>query len=148
MRPLALAAVLWLLLVPTLPSAAPTDRPAAPTDPSPNRAYPVKILYKLARGLTNILSSPTEIPYNMVKEGRLMEPDEDWLVPDGGDRLVQQLMAGFTGFFTGIGYTVARIGIGIIDTVTFFVPTPPIMDPATPPSALDLALDSLPPTPQ
>ena len=140
MRPLALAAVLWLLLLPTLSLAAPSDA-------NPNRAYPVKILYKLARGLTNILSSPTEIPYNMVKEGRLIEPDEDWVVPDGGDWLVQQLMAGFTGFFTGIGYTVARIGIGAFDTVTFFVPTPPIMDPATPPSALDLALDSLPPTP-
>ncbi len=117
MRPLALAAVLWLLLVPTLSSAAPDGV-------NPNRAYPVKILYKLARGLTNILSSPTEIPYNMVKEGRLIEPDEDWLVPDGGDWLVQQLMAGFTGFFTGTGYIVARIGIGAFDTVTFFVPTP------------------------
>lgn len=133
MRPLALAVVLWLLLVPTLSSASPADA-------NVDRAYPVKILYKLARGLTNILSSPTEIPYNMIKEGVLVEPDAD-------DWVDQQLMAGFTGFLTGVGYTVARIGIGTLDTVTFFVPTPPIMNPATPPSAIGLALDSIPPKP-
>ena len=97
------------------------------------------MMHKLARGLTNIVKSPTEIPYNMIKESLL-------IARDGGSWQDEQL-GNFTGFFMGIGYMAARIGVGVVETLTFFAPIPPLMEPAAPPSVLQLSLDGLPEDP-
>ncbi len=131
--PLVVAAILALVLL--APSASRADA----YDVNQSRAFPVKMLHKLGRGLTNICKSPTEIPYNMIKEGSL-------IARDGGSWLDQELGSSI-GFFTGIGYMVARIGVGVVETVTFFAPIPPLMEPAAPPSVLQLSLDGLPEDP-
>ena len=88
------------------------------------RAYPVKIIWKFGRGLENILKSPVEIPVNMYKEAHRAEVR--------GENAGGQAIGYFTGTITGIGYTLARIGVGIFDVVTFPVPTRPVMLPSAP----------------
>jgi putative exosortase-associated protein (TIGR04073 family) len=99
------------------------------------RAYPVKIIWKFGRGLENILKSPVEIPVNMYKEAHRAEVR--------GDNAGGQAIGYFTGTLTGIGYTLARIGVGVFDVVTFPVPTDPIMHPSAPNGLFEtIAMDS------
>jgi putative exosortase-associated protein (TIGR04073 family) len=102
-------------------------------DGSAGRAYPVRIVYKFWRGVENVLGAPFEISYNSLKEGQL--------ACAGGGNLRDQSAGLSTGLITGIGYMVARIAVGVFDIVTFPVPTAPLMDPATPDSVIELALD-------
>ena len=88
------------------------------------RAYPVETISKLGRGLQNILASPSEVAVNMFKEAREAEKH--------GDNSSGVEVGYFTGFFVGLGFTFARIGVGIADVVSFPVPTQPFMSPATP----------------
>lgn len=70
---------------------------------------PVK---KLGRGIANIAFSPLEIPMKMYD-----------ITQEEGD------IAGITyGTFAGIGYCIARIGVGIADVVTFPMPLPGCTD--------------------
>ena len=88
------------------------------------RAYPVETISKLGRGLMNILASPSELPVNMFKQAREAEKHGD---NDSGVEVGY-----FTGFFVGVGFVFARIGVGVADVVSFPVPTKPFMSPATP----------------
>ena len=85
------------------------------------RAYPVKIIWKLARGMANIVRSPIEIPVNSYKEARGANL--------AGDNTAGQLLGYFVGMATGVGYMVARIGTGTFDIATFFIPTGALMQP-------------------
>ena len=88
MRRLTLFAILCVLV--------PTGALAEPYDVPPDRAYAVRILYKLTRGAYNILAGPMEIPYNMVKEPQMVGLS-------GGDWHDESLGI-FAGFGTGVGY--------------------------------------------
>lgn len=115
MHRLALSVALALALTPIAPDVA-----AAGSD----RAYPVQIVSKLWRGAVNVLLSPAELPVNSYKEARRAEMT-------GGN--AGQTMVGYgTGFVTGVGYGVARVGVGLFDMVTFPIPTAPVMQPAAP----------------
>ncbi|OHB33797.1 MAG: hypothetical protein A2X84_06010 [Desulfuromonadaceae bacterium GWC2_58_13] len=61
--------------------------------------------YKLVRGLTNIVTSPAEIPKQIIVTAR----DRGAIGP-------------VVGFFKGIGMTIMRAGIGAWETISFFVP--------------------------
>lgn len=89
------------------------------------RAYPVETISKLGRGLQNIFASPSEIPVNMFKQAREAERR--------GDNFSGVEVGYFTGFFVGIGFMIARIGVGVAEVVSFPIdPTNPFMSPATP----------------
>lgn len=114
----------YLALVFVLSIALPTGASAEGND----RAYPVEILWKLGRGVHNVLRSPSEVPTNMLKEARGAEM--------AGGNSGSQMVGYFVGTFTGIGYMAARIGTGVFDVVTFPVPSGPIMEPSVPDGAL------------
>lgn len=86
--------------------------------------YPVEVISKLGRGISNVVSSPTEISVNMYKQARQAEEG------DGNGSGIG--VAYFTGLFVGIGFMVARIGVGVADILSFPVPTRPMMNPPTP----------------
>jgi len=91
------------------------------TEPRP---YYVKALSKLGRGVTNLSLSWTEIYRQSYIEG---------LRASIHGETVADIGVGYsTGFFVGIGYTVMRLGVGTFDTVSFFIPTRPLMRPGTP----------------
>ena len=110
---------LLLLFAIALPTSASAD--------GNDRAYPVEVLWKLGRGLHNIVRSPAEVPSNMLKEARSAQMEG---VNAGG-----QAVGYFVGTFTGLGYMVARIGTGVFDVVTFPIPSGPIMKPSVPDGA-------------
>jgi putative exosortase-associated protein (TIGR04073 family) len=123
MRAHILAAAIFAIFTTTAASAA---------EPAPaDRPYGVRTMYKFTRGLTNIVASPTEIYINMYKEGHEAQSLSDSNWADIG-------VGTFVGMFQGIGYMVARIGVGVADVLTFPVPTEPFMHPKTP----DLMLES------
>ena len=86
--------------------------------------YVEATISKLGRGIENIVSSPVEIPVNMYKQARKAE------LSDGNDSSIS--VGYFTGLIVGIGFTVARIGVGVAEIVSFVVPTGPFMEPPTP----------------
>ena len=96
----------------------------SPASAAEKQSYPVETISKFFRGLENIGASPLEIPVNMYKQARRAE--------DSGGNASSIDVGYFTGLFVGIGFTVARIGVGIADVITFPVPTQPILQPATP----------------
>ena len=102
-------------------------------DVRPDRAYPVKIIYKLVRGVGNVVTSPSELFYNSLKEGQTVAREYG----NVGD----QCVGVGAGFIVGIGYMLARVTVGVVDVSTFYAPTPPIMRPAMPESFLKLAMD-------
>lgn len=95
-----------------------------PASAAEKQSYPVETISKFFRGLENIGASPLEIPVNMYKQARRAE--------DSGANASGVDVGYFTGLCVGIGFTVARIGVGIADVITFPVPTQPILQPATP----------------
>lgn len=89
-----------------------------------DRAYPVRSVLKLTRGIMNLGFCWLEPVTNPLKEG--------WRVENRGGNAVA-VGAGMTaGTITGIFYTVARVASGAFDLATFIIPTPPLMDPETP----------------
>jgi putative exosortase-associated protein (TIGR04073 family) len=79
-------------------------------------SFAEKMTFKLARGVTNIVTSPAEIPKQIVLTGR------------------NHGAIGYVlGPFKGIGMTAYRCFIGMAETVLFMVPQPgyydPMMDP-------------------
>lgn len=96
----------------------------ASAEPTADRSYPVRALWKLGRGLNNLAGAPSEIPVNMFKEAEGAK--------HAGDNFGGVVVGGFVGTFTGIGYTFARLGVGLFDVFTFPWPTQPVMQPATP----------------
>lgn len=122
-----------LVLAACLVVGVPAGADARGYDGGANRAYPVKAIYKFWRGVENVFGAPSEIGYNVLKEGQI--------VAAGGGSLRDQSAGLSAGFFTGLGYMVARVAVGAFDVVTFLIPTGPLMDPATPETLLKLALD-------
>lgn len=120
MRSLATALIVSLAL--TSPALATPDYPD-PTHGN-NRAYPVRVLLKLSRGITNIAFFWVEPLTNPIKEG--------WRVENAGGNTIGVVAGMATGVFTGTGYAAARLGFGAVDIASFVVPTPPIMNPETP----------------
>ena len=108
-------AILALLLAALVPATATA---------SSDRAYPVKVVWKFARGVSNILRSPGEIPVNSYKEARGSQL--------AGENQGGQMLGYFTGTITGIGYMLARIGVGVFDIATFPIPTKSLMQPPVP----------------
>jgi putative exosortase-associated protein (TIGR04073 family) len=88
------------------------------------RAYPVKITWKLFRGVANVLLAPVELPVNSYKEAKRAG------LSGGSFGDVQ--VGGATGLVTGLGYAVARMGVGAFDIVSFPLPTEPVMHPDVP----------------
>lgn len=88
------------------------------------RPYYVKIFAKLGRGLSNVSLCWTELYAQSYKEGLRASIHGDTVADIG--------VGTGTGFFVGIGYTVMRFGIGVFDTVSFPIPTRPLMRTATP----------------
>ena len=66
---------------------------------------------KFGRGLSNALYSPLEIPYRVGKEMERLNP----------------IAAFGSGLIKGTLWFGLRLAVGAFDTVTFFVPTDPIM---------------------
>jgi putative exosortase-associated protein (TIGR04073 family) len=87
-------------------------------------AYAESTITKLGRGIENIGYSPVEIPVNMYKQARKAEAN--------GDNNSSITVGYFTGLIVGIGFMVARIGVGVAEIVSFPVPTGPLMQPPTP----------------
>ena len=110
MRSVALAIVLLL----ATPAVAQAERP-----------YHVKIFAKFARGVVNVAFSPTEIYINGYKEGTYASRRDDITWAD-------VYVGAAAGGIVGIGYMFMRIGVGVVDIVSFPVPTKPLMQPATP----------------
>jgi putative exosortase-associated protein (TIGR04073 family) len=101
------------------------------------RAYPVQVAWKFARGIANLALAPVEVPVNAYKEGNRAYLD--------GGNLAEQSMGLFTGTISGLGYTGARIGVGLFDLVTFPVPSRPVMRPGAPHTFLEVVLTESPP---
>jgi len=93
-------------------------------DVAPERPYFVRALHKLGRGALNAVAFPTEVPLNSIKEWQIAE------VRGGGP--YDQLSGGLYGTLTGTVYAVTRAGVALFDVGTFFLPTAPLMSPATP----------------
>ena len=106
MRYLAIALVLGLIA-----------SPVAAAD----RAYPYEVTRKLVRGINNVVTSPAEIPKNFHKEGHRS-------FQGGGNYAVNQLASG-AGAVLGVGYMVARLLVGVLEIVTFPIPSEPLMNP-------------------
>lgn len=88
------------------------------------RAYPMKALTKLGRGIANVFLAPSELYSQTYKEGLRASIH--------GDSVADVGVGTFAGVFKGVGYTVARFGVGAFDFLTFPLPTRPLMRPATP----------------
>jgi putative exosortase-associated protein (TIGR04073 family) len=72
-----------------------------------------RMQHKLGRGLTNMVTGVVEIPKNISREWRKSDPVTGVVV--GGVK--------------GVGWAVARTGVGIFETFTFPVPVPPNYEP-------------------
>ena len=84
---------------------------------------PRPILYKLIRGVFNLGLGAYEIPFGIVNEG--ITASTEYRNP-----LVGMVVGGIM----GLGFTLARVGTGTFEVVTFPVSFnfEPIMDPETP----------------
>jgi putative exosortase-associated protein (TIGR04073 family) len=102
------------------------------------RPYPIKIIWKFGRGVTNVVLSPMEIVTNGYLEGTRAHLD--------GGTLGDEVNGVFTGGVTGIGFMAARIGVGVFDVFTFPIPSRPVMQPGTPGFFLETILDEREPT--
>ena len=79
-----------------------------------SRAYPVRVWGKLWRGIGNVTMGFHEFPVNVLKEAKFAEQQ-------GGN--IAQISLGYTtGIFTGVGYTVTRMGVGVFDVASFWWP--------------------------
>ncbi len=124
MRTLAVALALTLTLTAASAQAGIGDYYTEP------RPYYVKIFAKLGRGLSNVLFGWTELYGQTYKEGLHASIH--------GQTVSDTAIGAGAGFAVGIGYTVLRMGLGTFDTVSFFVPTRPLLlDPATPAKFLE-----------
>jgi len=105
----------------------------APAEAFEHRAYPVRILGKLFRGVLNIVSAPAELVTNPIKEAGRAQ--------DRGGSYGQTVLGYGVGTVTGVVYTVARVGVGVVDILTFPIPTRPLMQPEIPATTLEILDD-------
>ncbi|SEL09362.1 putative exosortase-associated protein, TIGR04073 family [Nitrosovibrio tenuis] len=78
-----------------------------------NESYPEKVGNKLAHGVANTVTGIVEVPKNMILESNKKGPA--YGIP--------------VGFFTGIVQGIGRTLTGVVDLVTFPIPTKPIIYP-------------------
>ena len=76
-------------------------------------SYPEKLGTKLGNGITNAVTGIAEIPKNIMITNRTNGP----------------AYAATAGFMTGLVQMLGRTGCGVIDLVTFMIPTKPIVQP-------------------
>ena len=76
-------------------------------------SYPEKLGTKLGNGLSNAVTGIAEIPKTIMITNRTNGP----------------AYAATAGFMTGLVQMLGRTGCGVIDLVTFFIPTKPIVRP-------------------
>ena len=88
------------------------------------RPYYVKILSKLGRGVSNAMLCWTELYTQSYKEGLRASIH--------GETSVDTAVGTVTGLFVGVGHTALRFGVGVFDTVSFPIPTRPLIRPGTP----------------
>jgi putative exosortase-associated protein (TIGR04073 family) len=72
---------------------------------------------KLGRGIVNIVTSPKEIPIQIL--GSAVEQNEKY-----DNNGAAALAGAFSGVFKGIGWTLYRLVAGVYDVVTFPFPLP------------------------
>ena len=76
-------------------------------------SYPEKLGTKLGNGLSNAVTGIAEIPKTIMITNRTNGP----------------AYAATAGFMTGLVQMLGRTGCGVIDLVTFMIPTKPIVQP-------------------
>ena len=76
-------------------------------------SYPEKLGTKLGNGITNAVTGIVEIPKSIMITNRTNGP----------------AYAATAGFMTGLVQMLGRTGCGVIDLVTFMIPTKPIVQP-------------------
>ena len=76
-------------------------------------SYPEKLGTKLGNGITNAVTGIAEIPKTIMITNRTNGP----------------AYAATAGFMTGLIQMLGRTGCGVLDLVTFMVPTKPIVQP-------------------
>ncbi len=100
-------------------SKTPEAKQAGAQEPKPTHTkvssgrsnYFVSSADKLGRGISNVGYSPLEIPYRIAKDIEEVNP----------------LAAFGSGLLKGAGWGVLRLGAGVFDVATFFIPTKPII---------------------
>ena len=102
MKKVALLAILFLLISAVSPLAFADDT---------GKGWWPKASEKLGRGVSNVVFSLLEIPYNVTKEYQTMNPVG--AIPSG--------------ILKGAGWTVMRACAGVIDIATFLIPTKPLI---------------------
>lgn len=113
------------LLAASLAAGAAHAKPVYPdTTEQTERAYPVRMMLKLSRGITNLAFFWLEPLTNPIKEG--------WRIENAGGNTLAVASGMTAGVFTGTAYAVARAGTGAFDLVSFPVATGAIMNPETP----------------
>ncbi len=97
--------VMLLTVVASPALAAKTDNKEYIKDYITPESYLENMSYKLVRGVTNIVTSPAELPKQIIitTESR-------------------GALGALLGLFKGVGMTAMRAGTGVLETVTFFVP--------------------------
>jgi putative exosortase-associated protein (TIGR04073 family) len=120
MRSLATALIVSFLLAATAQA-----KPEYPdTTRQGERAYPIRTVLKLSRGLMNITFFWIEPITNPIKEG--------WQIENAGGNTVAVITGMAAGVITGTAYAVARVGSGAFDLASFPLPNGPLMNPETP----------------
>lgn len=120
MRSLATALIVSFLLAAT--AQATPEYPDATRQGE--RAYPIRTVLKLSRGLMNIAFCWIEPITNPIKEG--------WRVENAGGNTVAVVTGMTAGVVSGSAYAVARVGSGAVDLASFLIPTGSLMNPETP----------------
>ena len=80
--------------------------------------------------MTNVGTSWLEMLVNPYREQQRAR--------DAGANFAGEGAAALGGFFSGMGYTLARVGVGVLEIGTFVVPTDPWMEPPVPYSAIEM----------
>ena len=97
--------LLALVVIQSTPAFARVDTKQYPEEVLVPEPYLEKASYKLVRGVTNVITSPGEIPKQIVVTSR----------ERGG-------LGALLGIFKGVGMTAMRVGSGVWEAITFFAP--------------------------
>jgi putative exosortase-associated protein (TIGR04073 family) len=76
-------------------------------------SYPTKVGEKLSNGIVNVVTGVAEIPKTIMVTSRTKDP----------------AYAATAGFMTGMVHMLGRTLFGVMDLVTFMIPTKPLVNP-------------------